>query len=95
MELAKVLPVGTVLYRGKQRDFDLWTDACHKFTNLIPQSIRKRTVLYKAFWANSYLKNGEICSLMEQAGIEFYNRNLCFYYQAFESIYCPGYVIEI
>ena len=95
LKLEKVLPISKVLSRGRQRDFDLWTDACHKFTNLIPQSIRNKTVLHKAFWANNYLKNGNLCSFERQAGIEFYNRNLSFYYETFESIYCPGHVIEI
>ena len=95
LKLADVLPASTVLYRGKQRDFDLWIDACYKFTNLIPQSIRQRTILHKAFWANSYLENGKLSDLKEQAGIEFYNRNLSFYYKTFETIYCPGHVIEI
>ena len=95
LELNKILPISKVLSRGGQTDFDLWTDACHKFTNLIPRSIRDKTVLHKAFWANSYFKNNRLCSFEEQAGIEFYNRNLSFYYQTFESIYSPGYVIKI
>ena len=94
LQLEKVLPAGEVLSRGGQRDFDLWTDACHKFANLIPQSIRDKTVLHKAFWADSYFDN-KLCSFEEQGGIEFYNRNLSFYYETFESIYCPGYAIEI
>ena len=95
MKLGKVLPINKVLSRGGQTDFNLWTDACHKFTNLIPQSIRNKTVLHKAFWANNYLKDGNLCSFKEQSGIEFYNRNLSFYYETFESIYSPGYVIEL
>ena len=94
-ELKKVLDVSEILSRGNQQDFDLWTDACYQFTNLIPQQIREKTILHKAFWSQEYIQAGEKYSFEEQAGIDFYNRNLAYYYQTFESIYLPGSIIEI
>ena len=94
-ELDKIIDISEVLRRGRQQDFDLWIDACHKFTKLIPDEIRKKTILHKAFWASSYIENGKIKNFEDQTKITFFNKNLDFYYKTFESIYSPGCVVEI
>lgn len=93
--LEKVLKIKAILSRGEQEDFDLWTDACYKFTQLVPAAIRQNTILHKAFWVKSYLKDGKIHDFDDQNIIDFFNQNLAYYYNTFESIYAPGHVIEI
>jgi len=94
-ELEQVLGVSETILRGRLQDFDLWTDACYKFTDLIPKSIREKTFLHKAFWSEKYLENGEVHSFENQAGINFFNKNLAYYYDTFQSIYSPANVLEI
>lgn len=43
-ELEEKLQPATILSRGKQKDFDLWADACQKFTKLVPEQVRKKPV---------------------------------------------------
>lgn len=59
LDLKQVLKPEKVRSRGSKEDLELWVDACHKFTATIPQSIREKTILHKAYWANSYLKDGD------------------------------------
>lgn len=94
-ELDKVLNITQVLRRGKEDDFNMWVDACHEFTKLVPENIRKRTILHKAFWAGKYRQNGELYDFEDRDKAIFFNKNLAYYYDTFESIYSPGYSFEV
>ena len=94
-KLNEVLNIDKEVRRGRQEEFDLWIDACHKFTKLIPENIRKKTILHKAFWASKYRKNGELYDFEDRDKIIFFNKNLDFYYKTFESIYSPGCIVEV
>ena len=93
--LEKVFPIQEILQRGAQEDFDLWADACFKFTQLMPEAIRKNTVLHKAFWVKKYLEKDVVYDFENQHEIDFFNKNLTYYYDTFQSIYNPGHIIEI
>ena len=93
--LEKAFQIQEILKRGELKDFDLWTDACFKFTQLMPEAIRENTILHRAFWVTKYLQDGVVYDFEDQNEIRFFNYNLTQYYNTFESIYAPGYVMEI
>ncbi len=93
--LGKVLKGSKKISRGSHHDFKLWVDACQKFTKLIPEYIRKKTILHRAFYADRYLQNGNYFDFEDQDKIKIINKNLLYYYDTFESIFNPGYIIEI
>lgn len=93
-ELDRILEETTLLRRGKQQDFELWVDACYKFTEKIPQEIRQKTILHKAFWAATYYQDNKMYDFEDHKKIKFYNKNLAYYYDTFESIYSPGHIVE-
>jgi hypothetical protein len=95
LDLESILQPNEILSRGSHQDFDLWLTACNKFTEIIPKQIRDKTILHKAFWANQYIENGQIKNFEDHKKIEFFNNNLLYYYDTFQSIYKPGTTIEI
>jgi hypothetical protein len=95
LDIKKMLKPDAVLSRGSQEDFDLWVIACHKFAEIIPEKIKKKTILHKAFWANQYLRNDQIENFEDQEQINFFNQKLLYYYDTFQSIYKPEKTIEI
>ena len=95
LNLKQVLKPQKTLSRGSPEDLKLWTDACQKFTAIMPESIRNKTILHQAFWADSYIENGQNKKFDNIDQISFFNQLLNEYYEIFASIYSPAKIIEV
>ncbi|MFM6207112.1 DUF6270 domain-containing protein [Planktothrix sp.] len=86
------------IYRGTYKDYDLWLEACKKFSVILARLENKNNIIFhKVFQTKFYIKDSKIQEFKDQelARIELQNEHLAYYYSIFEEICQPKHIIQV